>query len=116
MADSLYMRTVDTYSTFAQQILAALLSQTTGNEAPAKDARTLKTCLAMLDLLAFRIARLRTISDSVKISTVPFETFVACHLAFRQALTSIREPSSFRSGAPRADLFPNSRRVGLSRD
>lgn len=79
---------VDTYSTFAQQVLGTLLSQTTTS---TKDDRTLKTCLAMLDLLAFRIARLRTISDIVKISTVPFETFVACHLAFRQALSSIRE-------------------------
>lgn len=90
----LHTRIVDTYSTFAQQILAALLAQITSNSSSAHNARTLRTSLAMLDLLAFRMARLRSISDTLKLSTVPFETFIACHLAFRQALATVGASSS----------------------
>ena len=69
---------VELYSTFAQSVLAHLAaSPATADDFVAR--------LAMLDLLAFRVIRLRAISDSVKVSTLPFETFLACHLTFRQS-------------------------------
>ena len=73
-------------------MLAAVLGQL--STTAAHNAQSLKTCLATLDLLSFRIARLRSLSDQLKLSTVPFETFVACHLAFRQALSGIGELAS----------------------
>lgn len=44
----------------------------------------------MLDLLAFRLDRLRQLSDPNKHLTTPFESFLACHLAFRSSLRAVR--------------------------
>lgn len=43
----------------------------------------------MLDLLSFRIARLRSLSNN-NVATLPFETFLACHLNFRSLGTPTR--------------------------
>ncbi|KAK4698573.1 nucleolar pre-ribosomal-associated protein 2, partial [Phenoliferia sp. Uapishka_3] len=81
---------VEAFAAFAQSILGTLVTLTTSS-ASTLDAQpdSLRTCLAMLDLLGFRIARLRELSDPAKHSTLPFETFLACHLAFRQGLRTV---------------------------
>lgn len=76
---------VEVYSTFAQTVLGALLAQTVVVDA----VKDLAVRQAMLDLLTFRVARLRTVSDSAKLSVLPFETLIACHLAFRQTLADV---------------------------
>lgn len=61
-----------------------LFSSTSAIEHP----RALKTCMTMLNLLSFRITRLRIDGKGKILSTLPFETFLACHLRFRAGLRS----------------------------
>lgn len=79
---------------FCQSTLAVLVATLSTSHAP--DSKALRTCLAMLNLMSFRIARLRTVSDPKKLSTLPFETLIACHLTFRQALSVLRASSLCR--------------------
>lgn len=71
-------------STFSETVLSVLLSHTGSISSP-------EAHLATLELLSFRMARLRFLSDPAKISPLPFETFVACHAIFRPALQSFRK-------------------------
>lgn len=79
---------------FMQSVLARLVPAITTPDSPtslSSSPLVVQSCLAMLDLLGYRIVRLRSISDVTKVSTLPFEMFVACHLSFRRALQSICE-------------------------
>lgn len=89
LSDYLIILPAELYSNFSQTVLSTLLSTTATSPVPSPQA-----CLATLELLNFRMARLRSLSDSNKISTLPFETFVACHVTFRPLLQSFRKSTS----------------------
>ncbi|KAL8287505.1 hypothetical protein RQP46_003363 [Phenoliferia psychrophenolica] len=80
---------VEPFAAFAQAALGVLVDHAAHPERLEVQPNSLRTCLAMLDLLGFRIARLRALSDPKKHATGPFETFLACHLAFRQGLRAV---------------------------
>ncbi|SCV70426.1 BQ2448_1820 [Microbotryum intermedium] len=87
---------VDTYAAFAQAALGATVSHVVGGQATTATAESdvAVTCLAIAELLAFRIGRTRVMSKDVKVSSVPFETLVACHLAFHEHLPKIASITS----------------------
>ncbi|KAM0750831.1 hypothetical protein T439DRAFT_356570 [Meredithblackwellia eburnea MCA 4105] len=78
---------VDSFNQFSEQTLAAIASTvSTSPDSIITHSDRAKVLLGILDLLGFRISRLRALSQPEKLSTAPFETFLACHLAFRKGL------------------------------
>ncbi|SCZ87681.1 BZ3500_MvSof-1268-A1-R1_Chr2-2g05147 [Microbotryum saponariae] len=67
---------VDTYAAFAQATLGTTVSHIVSGQANtmAAESDIAATCLAIAELLAFRIGRTRTMSKDLKVSSAAFET------------------------------------------
>lgn len=74
------------FANFAQVTLVAITS-TLSTSSQTDDDPT-PSCLALLNLMAYRIGQSRKVANEKKADSVPFEVFVACHLAFRHALST----------------------------
>ncbi|GAA5983911.1 hypothetical protein JCM5350_001788 [Sporobolomyces pararoseus] len=83
---------------FTQAVLSTTISQLPSSISKAS-ART--TCLSLLDLLSYRIKRLRGLSTEEKLNTQPFETLIATHLFFRQSF-GLSASSTFDSNLVKA--------------
>ncbi|GAA5895691.1 Urb2 domain-containing protein [Sporobolomyces salmoneus] len=67
---------------FTQTALSSAISQITSS---ASKPSALSACLSLLDLLSYRIKRLRSLSIEEKIDTQPFETLIASQVLFRRS-------------------------------
>ncbi|GAA5926924.1 Urb2 domain-containing protein [Sporobolomyces koalae] len=74
-----------TFAEFVQTALTATISQL---PAAISTPSALPTCLSLLDLVSYRIRRLRSMPVENKVDVRPYETLVATQLFFRQLFGS----------------------------
>lgn len=80
-------------ASFSQLLLGKLFSNSTDGRSKSK--------LAILELLGFRLKKLRSLSDPEKISTDGFETLVACCLVGGKSLSPFLNQPKKRGAADR---------------
>ncbi|GAA5956862.1 hypothetical protein JCM3765_006621 [Sporobolomyces pararoseus] len=95
---------------FTHAVLSTTLSQL---PASISKPTARSTCLSLLDLLSYRIKRLRGLSAEDKLSTQPFETLIATHLFFRQSF-GVTASSTFDSNLVKATTASTLREYGVA--
>ncbi|GAA5879792.1 hypothetical protein JCM16303_004181 [Sporobolomyces ruberrimus] len=70
------------YAELLQMALTTTISQLPSS---ISKPSALPTCVSLVELLSYRIKRLRALAGEGKVSTQPFETLIASHYLFRQS-------------------------------